>query len=131
MVEAPDPHPDIDVLGSVSEAVKWALLRRAVALVSPSGWESFSLVVVEAWSARTPVVVNATCEATVEHCRRSGRGLPFGSYGELEVALDRLYGDAGFATQLGERGRAYVEHRFRWPVVVDRYAAFLTSMAAS
>lgn len=74
VVEAPDPHPDIDVLGSVSEAVKWALLRRAVALVSPSGWESFSLVVVEAWSARTPVVVNATCEATVEHCRRSGGG---------------------------------------------------------
>ena len=45
------------------------------ALVSPSPWEAFSLVVAEAWSARTPVLVNAGCAATVEHCRRSGGGL--------------------------------------------------------
>ena len=73
VVDAPPPHADIDVVGPVSEADKWALLTGAAAVVSPSPWEAFSLVVAEAWSARTPVLVNAGCAATVEHCRRVRR----------------------------------------------------------
>ena len=121
-------HPDIDVVGPVAEAAKWDLLGGAVALVSPSPWEAFSLVVAEAWSARTPVLVNAGCAATVEHCRRSGGGLRFDGFGEFEVAVDRLVADPALAAGLGRRGRAYVDTQFRWPVVVDRYAAFLRSV---
>jgi glycosyltransferase involved in cell wall biosynthesis len=128
VVEAPPAHPDMDVVGPVSEAVKWELLTGAVALVSPSPWEAFSLVVAEAWSARTPVLVNAGCAATVEHCRRSGGGLRFDGYGEFEVAVDRLVADPAFGSVLGRRGRTYVDARFRWPVIVDRYAAFLGSV---
>ena len=65
----------------------------ATALVSPSPWEAFSLVVAESWSAGTPVVVNAGCAATVEHCRRSGAGLSFAGFGEFEAVVDRLYRD--------------------------------------
>jgi glycosyltransferase involved in cell wall biosynthesis len=130
VVDAPPPHPDIDVLGPVSDQEKWVLLSRAAVLVSPSPWEAFSLVVAEAWSARTPVLVNAHCAATVEHCRRSGGGLTFGGYGEFEVTLDRLTGDGVLARSLGERGRAYVDERFRWPHVIDRYAAFVESVVA-
>jgi glycosyltransferase involved in cell wall biosynthesis len=130
VVEAPPDHPDIDVVGSVSEGDKWDLLGGASALVSPSPWEAFSLVVAEAWSARTPVLVNAGCAATVEHCRRSGGGLYFDGYGEFEVAVDRLVGDDGLGADLGRRGRAYVDARFRWPLVIDRYASFVESVVA-
>jgi glycosyltransferase involved in cell wall biosynthesis len=125
VVEAPDPHPEIDVLGPVDEATKWALLGRAVALVSPSPWEAFSLVLAEAWSARIPVVVNAACAATSEHCRRSGGGLAFDGYGTFEVIVDRLTGDGGLRAELAALGRSYVDHHFRWPVIVDRYARFV------
>lgn len=130
VVDAPPAHPDVDLLGPVSDAAKWALLSGASALVSPSPWEAFSLVVAESWSARTPVLVNAGCAATVEHCRRSGGGLTFAGYGEFEVAVDRLVGDAALRAALGDRGRAYVDARFRWPHVVDRYAAFIESVVA-
>ena len=130
VVDAPPTHPDVDVLGPVSEEEKWALLSEARALVSPSPWEAFSLVVAEAWSARTPVLVNAGCAATVEHCRRSGGGVTFAGYGEFEVAVDRLVGDPDFGQALGRRGRAYVDARFRWPHVVARYAAFVESVVA-
>ncbi|MGD0882113.1 MAG: glycosyltransferase family 4 protein [Acidimicrobiales bacterium] len=130
VVDAPRRHPEIDVLGPVSEDVKWDLLAGAVALVSPSPWEAFSLVVAESWSARTPVVVNAGCAATVEHCRRSGGGVTFDGYGEFEVAVDRLVGDGEFGRALGRSGRAYVDARFRWPHVIDRYAAFIESVVA-
>jgi glycosyltransferase involved in cell wall biosynthesis len=128
VVDAPTAHPDIDVVGPVSEAEKWGLLTDAVALVSPSAWEAFSLVVAESWSARTPVVVNAACAATMEHCRRSGGGLSFDGVGQFEAAVDLLCRDEGVRNRLGARGRAYVDERFRWPQVIDRYAAFVESV---
>jgi glycosyltransferase involved in cell wall biosynthesis len=131
IVDAPQSHPEIDVVGPVSEADKWSLLSGAVALVSPSAWESFSLVVAESWSARTPVMVNAACGATVEHCRRSGGGLSFAGFGEFEAIVDLLQGDHEARGQLGARGRAYVDRWFRWPRVIDRYAAFVEAVVAS
>ncbi len=131
VVEAPADHPDIDVVGTVSEPEKWALLGGAVALVSPSPWEAFSLAVAESWSAGKPVVVNAGCAATVEHCTRSGGGLSFSGFGQFEAVVDRLYGDERLRERLGERGRAYVDRWFRWPRVIDRYAAFVESVVAA
>jgi glycosyltransferase involved in cell wall biosynthesis len=125
VVEAPEPHHEIDVLGPVDEAAKWALLNRAVALVSPSPWEAFSLVLAEAWSARLPVVVNAACAATSEHCRRSGGGLAFAGYGAFEAILDRLTTDDALRAELGALGRSYVDQHFRWPIIVERYAGFV------
>lgn len=130
VVDAPPDHPDIDVLGPVDEACKWDLLTGATALVSPSPWEAFSLVVAEAWSARTPVVVHAGCAATVEHCRRSGGGIPFRGYASFEAIVMQLEHHPELGRELGRRGRRYVDERFRWPLVIDRYARFLTRVAA-
>jgi glycosyltransferase involved in cell wall biosynthesis len=131
VVEIPPSHPEVDVVGPVSEREKWSMLRGAVALVSPSAWESFSLVVAESWSARTPVVVNAACDATVEHCRRSGGGLSFGGFGDFEAIVDLLQSDPEARRRLGERGRTYVDQWFRWPRVIDRYATFVEAVVAS
>ncbi len=131
VVEPLPDHSDVDVLGAVSEPEKWALLQGAVALVSPSPYEAFSLAVAEAWSARTPVLVNRACRATVEHCLRSGGGLPFAGFGDLEAVVDRLTEDPEAARRLGAHGRAYVDRWFRWPRVVERYAAFVERVAVA
>jgi glycosyltransferase involved in cell wall biosynthesis len=120
----PPLSPDVVLTGPVSEADKWSLLRGATALVSPSPHESFSLVLLEAWSVGVPAIVNAVCSATVEHCSDSGGGLWFGSYAEFEVVLDVMMADAELRTRLGERGRRYVQANFRWPVIIDRYDRF-------
>jgi glycosyltransferase involved in cell wall biosynthesis len=123
------PHPDVVVTGPLGEAAKWDLLRDATALVSPSALESFSLVVMEAWTQGIPVVVNGRCEATREHCERSGGGLWFSSYTEFEVVLERLTGDPALRERLGARGRAYADSRYRWPVLIERYRRFVTAVA--
>lgn len=126
----PPHHPDVVCTGIVGEEDKFDVLRDATVFVSPSALEAFSLVVPEAWSLEVPVVVNARCGATREHCERSGGGLWFGSYREFEVVLDRLLADEQLRRTLGTRGRVYVDRHYRWPVLIERYARFLGEVAA-
>lgn len=125
----PPAHPDIVITGPVDDATKWAALRGATALVSPSPNESFSIVLLEAWSEKKPVLVNAVCPPTVEHCAASGGGLWFGSYPAFEAAVDRLVGDGELRRELGERGGRYVDANYRWPVIIERYGHFLEGVA--
>ena len=76
-------------------------MRDALVSVSPSALESFSLVVIEAWVERVPVLVNGACGPTREHCERSGGGLWFTSYPEFEAVLERLVSDAGLRAGWG------------------------------
>ena len=125
--KSPD-HPDIVATGTVSEADKWDVLAGAQVMVTPSAYESFSLVLLEAWTLGVPVLVNASCAATMEHCRRSGGGLWFDSYRSFEATVDRLVGDASLRSTLGDAGRRYTARYYRWPSIIDRYAAFLQAV---
>ncbi|MGD0882106.1 MAG: glycosyltransferase family 4 protein [Acidimicrobiales bacterium] len=127
--KAPD-HPDIVVTGTVSEADKWDILADAQVMVNPSAYESFSLVVLEAWTLGVPVLVNGSCAATMEHCRHSGGGLWFDSYRSFEATVERLSGDPGLRTALGEAGRRYTARNFSWPSIIDRYTSFLEGVVA-
>jgi glycosyltransferase involved in cell wall biosynthesis len=124
---SPD-HPDIVVTGTVSEADKWDILAGADVMVSPSAYESFSLVLLEAWTLGVPVLVNASCAATMEHCRRSDGGLSFDSYRSFEASVARLTADATLRSRLGEAGRKYTGRHYRWPAIIERYDAFLRSV---
>ena len=126
--DRPPSHPDIVVTGPVEEAVKWGLLRGAIALVSPSPHESLSLVVLEAWSVGTPVLVSGAGAVTKDHCLRSGGGLWFDGFGAFEAAVRRLAADPGLRRALGDAGRRYVEERYTWDRVLDRYERFLAGL---
>jgi glycosyltransferase involved in cell wall biosynthesis len=130
IAQAPPSHPDVVVAGPVAESVKWGLLRGAFALVSPSAFESFSIVLMEAWTVATPALVNSRSPVMLDHAQRSGGALAFGSYAEFEVELDRLTAQPDLRTALGRAGGAYVDRHYRWPDVVDRYARFLTRLTA-
>ena len=121
-------HPDIVLTGAVSEADKCDVVRDAMISISPSALESFSLVVLEAWQQSVPVMVNATCDPTREHCERSGGGLWFGSYREFEAVMERMCADAELRKVLGTRGHAYVERYYQWPALIRRYARFLDTV---
>lgn len=127
--DAPPPHPDVLVTGPVSEGTKWDLLAGATALVSPSPNESFSLVLLEAWLAGTPALVNARCEPTRDHCLASGGGVPFGDLATFTAALDTLLGRPEVAAAMAAAGERYVRTRYAWPVLVRRYERFLTEVA--
>lgn len=127
--EAPPAHPDVVVTGRVTEGTKWDLLAEATAFVSPSPNESFSLVLLEAWLAGTPAMVNARCEPTRDHCLASGGGVTFGDLAGFTAALDVITSRPAVAAAMAAAGERYVRARYAWPVLVRRYERFLTEVA--
>ena len=123
----PPAKPPFDVRGFVSEAEKRSLFAGATALVHPSLNESFSLVLMEAWLARCPVLVHQACPVTVGHVTRSRGGLAFATYGDFSFAVHQLISQPDMARVMGENGRSYVLQNYTWPIIIDHLESTLAS----
>ena len=119
------PHPDVIVTGFAPDEAKDAAIADCVAIVAPSYFESYSIVLVEAWAQRKPGLVQGRCAMTAGQARRANAALPYTGYAEFEAALDLLLDDADLRRRMGEAGRAYAERRYDWDHVLDRYERFL------
>ncbi|HEX7166645.1 MAG TPA: glycosyltransferase family 4 protein [Acidimicrobiales bacterium] len=124
------PHPDVVVTGFVDDAVRVDAMAGALALAVPSYFESFSIVLVEAWAQGVPALVQSRCDVLRGQARRSNGAIPYGGFAEFEAAVDALVHDEPLRTALGEAGRAYVNDLYAWPRVLDVYEEFVTGIAA-
>ncbi len=104
--------PGLEAPGFVTENEKLDLMRRALAFVHPSPFESLGIVLLEAMAVRTPLVVNAHSEVMVDHCRSAGSGLWVRDGAEFTAAVRMLTGSATLRNALGANGRAYVERHY-------------------
>lgn len=116
---------DIFTTGFVDEPTRDALMAGALALVQPSYFESFSLVLAEAWTAGVPALVQRNCPATAGQVGRSGGGLLYDDYASFEASLDLLLTSSQARESLGEAGRRYIADNYQWDNVVDRYESIL------
>ena len=80
-------------LGYLDAAAKAAAYAAAAVVCQPSVNESFSIVLMEAWLAGTPVLVHARCPVTTHHVFQAGGGLAFDDFYEFAEALDLLLED--------------------------------------
>ncbi len=118
-------HDDVIVTGFVDRGLRDDAVAGAIASMHPSYFESFSMVLTEAWAQRTPAIVNGRCAVLDGQVRRSGGGLPYSGFAEFEAALDMIVNDEVLAQRLGTAGRAYVENRYQWDTVMNRYQSLL------
>lgn len=118
-------HPDVVVTGFVDEAVRHDALAGALALAQPSYFESFSMVLTEAWAHGRPALVQGRCTVLAGQARRSGGAIPYEGFAEFEAALDMLLDDPSIGAALGAAGRRYVEETYDWDVVLDGYEELL------
>ena len=123
------PHPDVVVTGFVDEQTKHDAYTAALALVQPSYFESFSMVLAESWIHGLPALVQGHCDVLVGQSRRSGGGIPYWGFAEFEAAVQLLLSDDGLGRSLGERGRQYVHSRYSWDAVMDGYQRLLEETA--
>lgn len=122
--------PHLLDVGFLSEEEKRAAFAGATAFCHPSINESFGIVILEAWLARTPVLVHANCAVTQDHCRKSNGGLWFRIYPEFEEALLTLLQQESLRRSMGEAGRAYVLREYAWSAINRKFQDALQKFAA-
>ena len=121
----PNVTDDIVLLGTIDEGTKASLLEGALALFQPSLHESFSIVLMESWEKKRPVVVNGGCAATTEHVERSNGGLIFDDYASFEAIVEMLLEDRELADELGRNGFEYAHNLYFEDNITRRYYDFL------
>ena len=129
LVDVPE-RSDIVVTGFVDEPTRDGALAGALALVHPSYFESFAMVLTEAFAQSRPALVQGRCAVLLGHAHRSGAALPYTGFVEFETAVDALVDAPELADSLGRAGRRYVEREYDWDVVLDRYERVLTRVAS-
>jgi glycosyltransferase involved in cell wall biosynthesis len=119
------PSPDVIPVGFLSEGEKFDAIQAAELIVMPSLYESLSMIVLEAWRAGRPVLVNGRCEVLKDQCRRSNGGLYYLTYDEFAATLSLLLTSPTLRQRLGQNGRHYVAQAYSWDTVLAKYRALL------
>ncbi len=117
-------------LGHVEDpAVYRGVIRRALALVLPSEWEAFGLVLLEAMAAGTPVVATAVGGVPdVLDQGRAGRLVPYGDVRSLANALASVVRDPETTERLSRSALERVRG-FDWSETVSRHRALYRELA--
>jgi len=122
---------NIRFLGHVDAARLHTLYRHAVAVIVPTlAYEIFGMVVIEAFSHRTPAIVR-NIGGMPELIEESGGGFVYTTDAELIATMDRLLADPSLRQTLGLRG--YEAYLKTWTpdVHLKSYLALIGEIAAA
>lgn len=114
-------HPDIIYLGFVSDKEKYSSLKASKILLMPSKYESLSMVLLEAWYCKKPVLVSGQCDVLKGQCKRSNAGLWYNDYEEFKECINLLLVDGRLREQLGDNGREFVDTYYSWETIDKKY----------
>ena len=113
--------PAVVIAGFLSEEDKASIISQSLALVQPSYFESFSIVLCEAWRNARPALVQGKCAVLRGQALRSNGALPYEGFAEFEACLAWLTQNPALADEMGAAGHDYVERNYEWDVVLRRF----------
>lgn len=122
--------PNVKFLGRVTNDRLGPYYEHAVAALVPSvGYETFGIVLIEAFRSRTPVVARRIGPFP-EIIEAAGGGVLFDTTDELVDALSRLYRDRATRDDLAVRGYEASWSLWSERVVIDRLLELIAQAAA-
>ncbi|MBN1297449.1 glycosyltransferase family 4 protein [bacterium] len=104
------------------------LIDTASVIVVPSPFESLSILLLQAFGRRKPVLVNARSPVLLHHVKISNGGLYYSTQEEFSETLHCLLVRDDLRRKLGENGYDYVHRYFTWDAVISRLNQFLIKM---
>jgi glycosyltransferase involved in cell wall biosynthesis len=115
----------IEYLGVLTDEEKFNLINRSLFVVIPSRFESLSLVLLEAFACRKPVLVNGDCEVLKEHVIKSNAGLCFHDFESFLESVLWMEKNPEKLKVMGENGYKYFIENYSESVVVNKIENFL------
>jgi glycosyltransferase involved in cell wall biosynthesis len=120
----PGQRSQVIIVDGFSEDEKPALFAACDVFASPSRYESFGIVYLEAWAAGKPVIgCRSGAVSTVIADGQDGLSVPHGDSPALASALLTLLRDHALRWEMGERGRAKVRANYTWEKVTHKFRA--------
>jgi glycosyltransferase involved in cell wall biosynthesis len=121
-------HSDILYVGILSEIDKFEAINSAELIIIPSKYESLSILALESWILKKPILVNQKSEVLLGQIRRSGGGLSYNDYPSFCQNAITLLSDPLLNKKLGEQGYEYVMKNYSWDAIENKYLNFINRM---
>jgi len=109
--------PGARYLGVISDSDRSDGLAGALAAVAPSRYESLSLLALEAFAQRTPVLGNAESRVLCGQVQRSGAGATYEDFESYRDGIRRIAAERGL---MGRRALSYARQH-TWERVLSAY----------
>jgi len=109
--------PGARYLGVISDSDRSDGLAGALAAVAPSRYESLSLLALEAFAQRTPVLGNAESKVLCGQVQRSGAGATYEDFESYRDGIRRIAAERGL---MGRRALSYARQH-TWERVLSAY----------
>lgn len=119
---------NIKFLGRLDHESLLDLYRSAVAVIVPSiCYETFGIIIIEAFSCKTPVIVN-DLGALPEVVDDSGGGFKYRNPEELVDAMDRIAADRDLRDELGRKGHSAYLKYWNEEAHLERYLGLIDEL---
>ncbi len=115
-------------LGFVDKQDKYDAVSAATLLCQPSLHESFSIVIMESWLCKRPVLVHNCCTVTADFASKSQGGYTFSDYHDYADSIDDCLEHEKIASEKGLNGYDFVMNNFSWDIVTKKTIAFLSEL---
>jgi glycosyltransferase involved in cell wall biosynthesis len=122
--------PNIKFLGRLAQSELQKLYQSAVAVIVPSiCYETFGIIIIEAFSRKTPVIVN-DLGALPEVVEESGGGFVYKNSTELIAAMQSLAGNSELRNELGNNGYAAFLKLWNEDAHLEQYLKLIAELQA-
>lgn len=120
--------PNIKFLGRLDQQTLDGFYQKAIAVIVPSiCYETFGIIIIEAFARRTPVIVN-DLGALTEVVTDSDGGFVYRNETELVEAMKKLAEDKALRDRLGEKGfQAYLKY-WNEEAHLEKYLALIEQL---
>lgn len=130
LVKQANESANIKFLGRLDQKTLRKLYRSALAVIVPSiCYETFGIIIIEAFSQKTPVIVN-DLGALPEVVEDSGGGFVYKSREELIAAMNGLAENPALRAELGEKGFAAFLKYWNEDAHLEQYLGLIGALRA-
>ena len=115
----------IHFIDDVDENKKFEILEACDIFTSPSGFESFGITILEAWSKKKPVIA-CDIEATRHLIRDGDTGflVEYKNSSQLAETLIKLIDSPGLRKKIGEKGYKKLQKNYTKEIIGEKYRQF-------
>ena len=130
MMKVPEA-PYVRLAGVLPDRERMIAYEAADVTMAPASNDLLAQPILESLAVGTPFLAAALNDAAVEHARRSNAGLYYSSREEFVEALRLMTANTRLREKMGQNGRQYIRHHYRWDAVLGRFDRLVSKVKRS